>query len=184
MQKRIWIIGALIGCLLPTHGADAGGMLGLRGMTMTGGLVTEGSSLCFGGRADLGQINEQVSVDLGLLYWRWSQSATAYGFTASGSLRDLVILPGVTYRFPLENSQITPFAQGGLGLHLFKASWEGRYVYYNEGASYSASRAGLYLGGGADYKTARGFLIGAYLNHHLVEGGWTEIGARVTFSLR
>lgn len=95
--------------------------LGFKGMGARIGLVDpEGASstLDLGLHIDAGEFARNVRLSPILEYWSVGQDVGPY----NADLRDFSLGADVSLDFPLQDSRVTPYAGGGLGLHWLKAS--------------------------------------------------------------
>lgn len=95
--------------------------LGFKGMGARIGLVDpEGASstLDLGLHIDAGEFARNVRLSPILEYWSVGQDVGPY----NADLRDFSLGADVSLDFPLQDSRVTPYAGGGIGLHWLKAS--------------------------------------------------------------
>ncbi len=95
--------------------------LGFKGLGARVGLVDpEGASstLDLGFHIDAGEIARNVHVSPIVEYWSVGQDVGPY----NADLKDFSIGLDLGFDFPLQDSRITPYAGGGLGLHFLKAT--------------------------------------------------------------
>jgi len=108
------------------------------------------ATIGFGAVVDLGTVSQNLGLEADVDYW--SKSEKAGGFESS--FRDLSIVGVVKYLFALENSQIKPYALGGLGFHFFKSKVEVPDIFgVGLGGTFedSETKIGIDIGGGAAY---------------------------------
>jgi len=120
--------------------------LGFRGIGGRIGLVDpEGASstVDLGVHIDAGEFAHNIRLQPIVEYWSVGQDVTLFGSTYSVDLKDFSIGADVNLDFPLQDSRLTPYAGGGLGLHWLKASNDAP-----GGAEVSDTKLGLNLQGG------------------------------------
>jgi outer membrane protein with beta-barrel domain len=116
--------------------------LGFKGIGGRIGLVDPedaSSTLDLGLHIDAGQFARNVHVGAIAEYWSVGQDVGPY----DADLKDLSFGLDVTFDFPLQDSRITPYAGGGVGLHLLSADTNVPNV-----ADQSDTKLGLSLQGG------------------------------------
>ena len=176
MKKLIAIATIALIATGAASAAKAESQLGLKGITFDLSTVSyAGGGIGLGARANFGQIADNVHLDTRLVFWR---SSVDYGFW-DVSLRDISIQPGVTYSFPLNNSKITPFVNGGVSLNFVSASASSD-VYSTDADIWAGTYFGAQVGGGADYAINDRMAVGAGLTLHAGSMSYTEFGVRFT----
>lgn len=95
----------------------------------------------FGAFVNLGTIVPNLTLETGIGYW----SASTDEAGADVSVSDFIIGGKVRYGFVLDNSKISPFVGGGLGLHFVSAEVSTPFGSADD----SETKFGIDLGGGA-----------------------------------
>jgi len=116
---------------------------GLNGLGVDVGLVdpeAAGSTIGFGGFANLGNIARDVRLSSHVNYWSKSENA----FGAEASIRDISVGARAKYMFHVSSPKLQPYLGTGVGLHFYhmKAGIPGFMV------EDSVTKLGLDLGGG------------------------------------
>lgn len=103
------------------------------------------ATIGFGVFVDLGTITPDVHLEAGIDYWGKSMDLP---FDSEVKFRDIILGARAKYVFSLENSNLKPFAGGGLAIHLFHSE-----IDLPSGGSTddSETRIGLDLGGGVAF---------------------------------
>ena len=128
------------------------------------------------GGAEIGTLMENVTARVDLMWWGKSQDVLGTDW----SWRDIAILPGARYDFPMgDGGAVTPFVNGGLGVHLFKTEFE----LFGQTADASSTEIGFFVGGGADYEMSDTMTLNAFADYHLMDLNFFAIGAGVTFDM-
>jgi opacity protein-like surface antigen len=120
--------------------------LGFKGMGARIGLVDpEGASstVDLGVHVDAGEFARNVRLQPLVEYWSVGQDVTIQSSTYSVDLKDFSLGADINIDFPLQDSRVTPYAGGGLGLHWLKATNSAP-----GGQEFSDTKLGLNLQGG------------------------------------
>lgn len=184
--------------------ASAQPVFGLRSLTGSIGLANPevlGSTFHLAVRTDYMTLAPNVTLDAGLHYWQKSYSfdglygdyygtdddsfygarpqfATFPGTSSSESkwtYRDVALSSGVKYDFPMASSSVVPYVRGGLGLHFESASYGG--------ASIGATKAGVYVGGGANFRMGKALSLGGDLSYHIAGTDHLLLGVQLSYAL-
>lgn len=143
-MKRIGMLLAVVMLVGFVGAASAQTDIGFKGVGGKLGLVSisddVGSTIGFGGIADLGTFAPNVHLTANIDYW----SKTKKEGGAEVSLRDIAITGTVSYTFTTGNEKLSPYVAGGLGLHLLNAKAE----VFGYKASESDTKIGFHFGGG------------------------------------
>jgi len=119
-MKKLFVLACALAVLLNLPSASFGqAVLGFKGIGGKLGLVDPenlSATIGFGAFADLGTLVPQLKLEGNLDLW--SKSKEAGG--AESSVRDLTFGGTVKYIFPTANPKLSPYAGGGLGLHLVR----------------------------------------------------------------
>jgi opacity protein-like surface antigen len=147
MKRAIVVLGVFLFCIAASQNAWATSDLGFKRLGVDVGIVdpeAAGSTLGFGGFADLGTLSPDVRLSTHLGYWNKSESA----FGAEASVRDISVGLRARYLFHMDSPTIQPYVGGGPGLHFFHAevSVPG---FPGMSAEDSSTKLGMDLGGGA-----------------------------------
>jgi len=126
--------------------------------------------------AEVGTILENLDARADLIWWSTSEGTTG----AEASFRDIGILPGVRYHFSMgEDVPITPFADGGLGIHLFKAEVD----TFLGSVSDTTTEIGIFFGGGAAYEISDTMTLAGIARFNLMDVNFITFGAEISIDL-
>ncbi|HET7498014.1 MAG TPA: outer membrane beta-barrel protein [Candidatus Eisenbacteria bacterium] len=120
--------------------------LGFKGMGARIGLVDpEGASstVDLGVHVDAGEFARNIHLQPIVEYWSVGQDVTILSSTYSVNSKDFSVGADINIDFPLQDSRVTPYAGGGLGLHWLKETNDAP-----GGAEFSDTKLGLNLQGG------------------------------------
>lgn len=111
--------------------------------------------------------------DEGVAEWTWSS---------------IVIAPQLKYLIPLEGSEFTPYAGGGLGFAITSWDYESRYEddfpgFYDNDYSDSSTDIALFFLGGIEVPLSQNFNGVAELKYTIAEADYIGIFAGVQFYL-
>jgi hypothetical protein len=138
-----------------------GGKVGLLGPE--GGI---GSTIAFGAVVELGTIMPNLAIEAEVLYW-----SKGYDYVyGSWSYSDIIIGALAKYHFSKKSTGMQPYAGGGLGFVMFKASWDDASGYSDYLTDYSSTDIGITGLGGIEYPfspSMKGFAEFRY-----TIGGW------------
>jgi len=128
MKKNFIVILALVLCL---NSPELSFGQSEKGLGVKFGVVDPqnlGATVGFGALVELGRISSKLNLTLDLDYWAKSQKSEVnldfIGLSLTNafeaSFRELAIGGTLKYIFPTKTSKISPFAGGGLGLHILR----------------------------------------------------------------
>jgi opacity protein-like surface antigen len=156
-MKRIALLSALLVAFVviaPAVHAEAD--IGLKKVGGRIGLVDAeniDSSIGFEVFGDLGTIIPQLHLETFVGFWSKSQSELGI----EAKFRDIMLGAHAKYEFELDNPKFTPYAGGGLSIHIFKSEVDlptvsaGGFTFGGGTASDSSTKIGLDLLGGIAY---------------------------------
>jgi len=171
MKKNFIVILALVLCLnlpeLSFGQAD-------KGLGVKFGVVDPqnlGATVGFGALVELGRISPKLNLTIDFEYWAKSQKSEVnlnfIGLPSTNafeaSFRDLAIGGTLKYIFPTRTSKISPFAGGGLGLHILRTKTktpgfgipgfeDPDFEFPASEQSHSNTKIGLRFAGGLSFK--------------------------------
>ncbi|MCK4548308.1 MAG: outer membrane beta-barrel protein [Candidatus Eisenbacteria sp.] len=137
--------------------ADAA--IGYNGIEAKAGLANGensiGTALLLGATVDLGEIAPGIGLEGSVDFWTKGYDIGGFGGSSEWRFTNIAFIGGARYNFP--GSGLAPFAFGGLGLHIARASGEFSYFDPMSGqtvtndSSNTDMEFGMQFGAGAEF---------------------------------
>ncbi len=181
-MKKV-VVGLLIALALLTWNNGWSQVdIGFKGVGMRIGYIMPEdpieNTLGFGAQVELGTIMPNLGVSAIVDYWKKSYDTGGY---ISSDFSEIVIGALAKYYFEI-NSQIKPYAGGGLGFAIGSSSWEyvDPFTQQKNSDSESDTDIGVFFQGGAEYPISPNFNGFAELKYHI--GGADYFGIMIGFN--